>query len=380
MRSGAASARRASARRSSGGSTRAPGTRSSRPIRPPTTELAIWCPLAWMKLGEADLAAGKHAFEFRLSAWSKPENGKQVAQGIMFACDATCLIAGPVPAQRQAPGPTRTGRTRKTSRPPGRSSSSRRAHHLRPRWAAAGGERMPERVELPLGGLWQVGRFDEQEVVRPDGPTHAAPGRQAIVLDGHDRAQQQVPGPAGTVAVPPADLPHAGGGARRVGRPVLHLPLPGGEPLRRACSSTAATAASPRRPYASGSATPPPPSGPGEVNEVCVVIKDSYYAVSPKLAGPGLPRNSFSDAAGHVEPELDAWRISTYPIGSGVFEHPHVLGHPADAQPGCGRAGLHERRVRHPLGQEEDAGAGNHGDQPDIAAADRCNWSMRSCP
>ena len=72
----------------------------------PTTdhvELAFWCPLGWMKLGETDLAAGKHTLEFRVSAWSKQENGKDVAQGIMFACDATCLIARSLPTQRQAP-------------------------------------------------------------------------------------------------------------------------------------------------------------------------------------------------------------------------------------------------------------------------------------
>jgi hypothetical protein len=71
--------------------------RSIKPDYPTTdhVELAFWCPLGWMKLGETDLAVGRHTLEFRLSAWSKQENGKDVAQGIMFACDATCLARGP---------------------------------------------------------------------------------------------------------------------------------------------------------------------------------------------------------------------------------------------------------------------------------------------
>ncbi len=55
---------------------------------------------------------------------------------------------------------------------------------------------------------------------------------------------------------------------------------------------------------------------PGEVNEICVVIKDSYYAVSPKLAGSPT-RNSFGvplDMLGQ------SWMMAhfDYPIGSGV--------------------------------------------------------------
>ena len=56
---------------------------------------------------------------------------------------------------------------------------------------------------------------------------------------------------------------------------------------------------------------------PGEINDICVVIKDSYYAVSPKLAGPGQPRNSFGvplDMMGQT------WMMAhfDYPIGTGV--------------------------------------------------------------
>jgi beta-galactosidase len=71
--------------------------RSVQPDYPTTdhVELAFWCPLGWMKLGQTDLTAGKHSLEFRISAWSKKENGKEVSQGIMFACDATCLTRGP---------------------------------------------------------------------------------------------------------------------------------------------------------------------------------------------------------------------------------------------------------------------------------------------
>ncbi len=59
------------------------------------TDLATWSPVAWLKLGNAGLAVGKHAFEFRVKAWSKVENGKLAPQGVLFACDAICLSQRP---------------------------------------------------------------------------------------------------------------------------------------------------------------------------------------------------------------------------------------------------------------------------------------------
>ena len=78
----------------------------------PTTdhvELAFWCPMGWMKLGQTGLAAGERTLEFRISAWSEEDIGKDVFQGIMFACDATCLTRAPS-GLTASTGPTRTGR------------------------------------------------------------------------------------------------------------------------------------------------------------------------------------------------------------------------------------------------------------------------------
>ena len=112
---------------------------------------------------------------------------------------------------------------------------------------------------------------------------------------------------------------------------------------------------------------PPRPSGPGEVNEVCVVIKDSYYAVSPG-GRPGDCRSSFGDARGQLEPEVD----------DGPFRLSDRLGRLRDRQssgilltPSLVVAGpVYTSDVfAIPSVKKQDAGAGNHGRQPLAAGA-----------
>src|SRR5208283_3491062 len=57
---------------------------------------------------------------------------------------------------------------------------------------------------------------------------------------------------------------------------------------------------------------------PGQVNEVCVVIKDSYYAISWK-GRPGACRSNFTTP---VDAMNQAWTQAgfDFPIGSDVFD------------------------------------------------------------
>ncbi|HYW80006.1 MAG TPA: hypothetical protein VE890_10545, partial [Thermoguttaceae bacterium] len=54
-------------------------------------EIAFWCEIAWIQLGDQPLKAGAHTFEFRLP---KTKNDKGETGRILFACDAVCLCAG----------------------------------------------------------------------------------------------------------------------------------------------------------------------------------------------------------------------------------------------------------------------------------------------
>ena len=68
-------------------------------------DLSEWTEVAWFKLGEADLAAGKHKLEIRLAVTTKEENGKQVPQRILYASDALCICKGEFrPNSKYKPG------------------------------------------------------------------------------------------------------------------------------------------------------------------------------------------------------------------------------------------------------------------------------------
>ena len=290
------------------------------------TDLATWSPVAWLKLGKADLATGKHAFEFRVKAWSKLENGKPTRsastppQGILFACDAICLSQRPFhPNGKFKPGEDwQNQKDKEAARqvfefgrsllPRGTGIGPSRGHPL-------AGEGPTGRVELPLGGLWQVARFDEQEVVDRDGPTTTIPDAGQLfwisttvpgnkfqdrpeLLQCHRLVYRT------RVKVP----------AEYVGRsfffrfPAVNLfasLLVNG----RYCGFT-------RAPYALWECDATSAIRPGEINEVCVVIKDSYYAISPKLAGPGQPRSSFGVPLDMMDQN---WMMAhfDYPIGDG---------------------------------------------------------------
>ncbi len=274
----------------------------------PTTEhveLAFWCPLGWMKLGETDLPAGKHTLEFRVSAWTKQENGKDVAQGIMFACDATCLMRGPFrPNGKHRPDED------------WQDSSDKQAARQVFKFADSPAD-AAERRELPLGGLWQVGRFDEQEVVDRTGPTHALPDAGQVFWMGTNvpnnkfKDRPELPFCHRLIYRTRVEVPAALAGRSFVFRfPAVSLMATlfvNGQN----CGFTKA-------PYALWECDATAAVKPGQVNEICVVIKDSYYAVS--WGGrPGACRSSFTIPVDNMS---QSWMQGgfDFPIGSGVFE------------------------------------------------------------
>jgi hypothetical protein len=81
-------------------------------------ELGFWCEVAWIKLGDAELAAGKHTLQIRPLPTMKEEKQKQrgpdgkeieavvkTPEKILYASDCLCLHRGPFrPNGRFKPG------------------------------------------------------------------------------------------------------------------------------------------------------------------------------------------------------------------------------------------------------------------------------------
>ncbi len=116
-------------------------------------EIAFFCEVAWIEMGEAPLTAGAHTLEIRIPK-TKDEDGKM--QRILYACDALCLSEGKFHPNSKYK-PNETGR------------------HERDGAAARNIFQLPEapagqRSSVSLKGLWEVTRDDEQmpgEVATP---------------------------------------------------------------------------------------------------------------------------------------------------------------------------------------------------------------------
>jgi len=109
-------------------------------------EIDFWCEVAWLKLGERQLAKGQHKLEIKLPK-TKDDKGKTAR--ILYACDAICLCAGSFAPNSKFP-PNADGRDEKDRQAAGKLFAL-------PEPAAAAA-----RASLPLAGLWEVCRHDEQ--------------------------------------------------------------------------------------------------------------------------------------------------------------------------------------------------------------------------
>lgn len=124
-------------------------------------EIAFWCEVAWVKMGEAELAPGRHTLEIRVGVPYRQEGDKKVPQRVLYASDAICLYAGQF-------------------RPNGRLKPGQVDEEEIDRQAAAqvfevNKAEPSARSETPLGGIWQIARFDEMEIEDRTGPIKALP-------------------------------------------------------------------------------------------------------------------------------------------------------------------------------------------------------------
>lgn len=118
-------------------------------------ELAFWCEVAWLKLGEQDLTAGAHRLQIRLP---KTRDDKGKWRRVLYASDAICLHQGPFrPNSKFQPGDA------------GRDAADEAAARVVFPLPEAG---PAERAAVKLGGIWEIARDDEQapgEVAEPIG-------------------------------------------------------------------------------------------------------------------------------------------------------------------------------------------------------------------
>ena len=116
-------------------------------------ELATWCEVAWLRMGEVDLAAGAHRLQLRLPK-AKDDQGKW--RRVLYASDAICLKQGAFqPNSKWKPGES------------GRDAADEAAARVVFQLPEAGPS---ERASVRLSGMWEIARDDEQlpgEVAEP---------------------------------------------------------------------------------------------------------------------------------------------------------------------------------------------------------------------
>jgi glycosyl hydrolase family 2 len=143
-------------------------------------ELADWTEVAWLNLGEKQLQAGAHKLDIRLPK-TKDDKGKTAR--ILYASDAICIHSGPFfPNGRHKPDAD--------WRMPQDQEAAKKVFELPaapPGPPNVGGGGGAKRITLPLAGLWEVCRHDEQlpgETAEPIKDFPARPYWTAIQVPG----------------------------------------------------------------------------------------------------------------------------------------------------------------------------------------------------
>jgi len=250
------------------------------PVDAPYTDLmdpGVWNEIEWIRLGDAELTAGKHALQFRLMPSFKEEkqkgaDGKETIekkpQRMVFCPDCFCLSLGEFrPHGKYKPDADwMTDDDKK---------AAAQVFELKP------GGKGDDRITLPLAGLWQVGRYDEFEVADRCGPDKSLPDRASVYW-------RSIPIPSDKYkSLPEFTFAHRLVYRTRVASPAemngrsFFLHFPGNNMISSVfvngqfCGWTKAMLA----PWDCDVSAAMKPGGE---NEIAVVIKDTYYAISPQ--------------------------------------------------------------------------------------------------
>ncbi|MFZ4507526.1 MAG: sugar-binding domain-containing protein [Fimbriimonas sp.] len=111
-----------------------------------TMELDTWTEVGWLQLGNVQVSAGEHTLSFRIR---KTKNEKGETDRLLFGLDAIALTDGNLlPNSKFKPGEYRGD-------PADAAAAAKVFEVPLPKGAA--------RAEVPLAGLWQIARHDENE-------------------------------------------------------------------------------------------------------------------------------------------------------------------------------------------------------------------------
>ena len=281
-------------------------------------EIAEWCEVAWLKLGDADLDAGRHRLEIRLPRTYTETDGQRALRNILYASDALCLYQGAF-RPNSFHQPDEAWQTEVDMK------AAQDNFRLPPEYRRADG-----RVVLPLDGLWQVCRWDEQEIQARDQPSQTLPD----LTTAHWMA---IPVPGNKFAVKPElrlchrfiyrariEVPAEAGGQSFVLRfPSLSM-IASVFVNGQYCGGT-------RAPFALWECDITGATRAGQVNEVCVVVKDAYYAFSPKKLGQSC-RMRFNVPVGWMGSRNYINQTFDFPVGAetyaqsaGILEAPSLI-------------------------------------------------------
>jgi beta-galactosidase len=258
-------------------------------------ELDFWCEVAWLRLGQKQLGGGDHTLEIRLPV-TKDDKGKTAR--ILYASDAICLTAGPFSPN----GPFKPGEE---------SRQSEDLQAARTVFEVPGPPSAGARVAVPLKGLWQVCRHDEQkpgEVAEPIKDLPTQPHWRAIAVPG-DKMKLR----------PDLQLAHRLWYRTRVrvaealdGRS-FHIVFPQNN-LNTTVYVNGICCGFNKNPFARFDIDVTKAVKPG-VNDVWVGIRDAYYGYSANPANPMKLRKRWNLPPKYLS---DGWQDMSYP----VWNHP----------------------------------------------------------
>ncbi|MCY2991370.1 MAG: hypothetical protein NTY19_26375 [Planctomycetota bacterium] len=289
-------------------------------------EIGFWCEVAWLKLGQAEVGSGKHTLQIRIVQGQKEEKKQKDAAGkevevavkvpdkVLYTSDCICLVQG-------------------AFRPHSKFKPDQQWQTDDDKQAATTVVKLPanagpaeERLETSLAGLWQVCRYDEQEVVDRTEPVKSLPdAAQAFWMS------IRVPGDK-YVVKPELTFCH-----RFVYRTRIRVPneLAGRSFFVRLPSCNMLTSVFVNGQLCGGTKAMRTlfecdvtrAIRPGQINELAVAIKDTYYALSPKKTGKSC-RLSFNTPLSFLAQNWLSQHFD-FPVSSvtsaGILEEPSFV-------------------------------------------------------
>jgi hypothetical protein len=269
-------------------------------------DVARWCEVAWLKMGQVELAAGPHVLAIRHALRRDEETG--AAQRILYASDALCLFAGAFrPNGRHRPDAAWQD-----------DADLAAAEHV---FSIPAQPTETERIVTPLLGTWQMARADEQVVEDRLGPIPQLPDAQDLFW----RAVT-VPGDRGAVR-PEWTFCH-----RYFYRTRLDVPreLSGRSFVLRFPSTNMIATVFVNGLMCGWNKTPmtawecdvTAAVRPGEVNELWVGLKDTYYAVAGDTRRAfNVPRDMLGNQGVSHRLDMPVWNAHA----NGILDVPELV-------------------------------------------------------